>query len=595
MNEAVHFPGSLKHDSEEMQTGPTNRGRRFGHIVSVTGSQAIVVLERNSYNPSANNSDRVAIGTLVVIQTPLALVVGMVSETSSPMPEMGTENESIRLIELYLAGEIPRGESNAKLVFHRGVSNFPTIGDRVRECNSEELACIYGRPDAPIIEVGTLFQDRSIPAQLLLDEMLGKHFIIVGNTGTGKSCALKLILRQSLEGNDHAHIVVLDMHNEFADTFGDKANLLNPSNLRLPFWLLNFQEICSVLTTDGPNRDTEIEILSDAIVFAKRNQISYMTGRGGRLGDGATIAVDTPSPYRLAEVLSYLTEQMGRLERTNATLPYRKLKARIEALVSDTRFSFMFGGLTVEDNMTELLGDLFRIPTNGKPITLIDLSSIPWDVLDVVISLIARLAFDLGVWCKGKLPVLLICEEAHRYAPASSDGGFIPTRGALARIAKEGRKYGISLGLVTQRPSELDPTIISQCSTIIAMRLSTERDQKVVDANSQDGGLEFLDFLPILGERQAIVLGQGAPMPMRVQFHDIGDSVLTSQDDRKFSVAWKDPSIGHKELEAVVSRWRDSGRSASKSLETSQTSAAQDGGSTKLYSRIRRPSLNSSD
>jgi hypothetical protein len=145
--------------------------------------------------------------------------------------------------------------------------------------------------------------------------MLGKHFIIVGNTGTGKSCALKLILRQSLEGNDHAHIVVLDMHNEFADTFGDKANLLNPSNLRLPFWLLNFQEICSVLTTDGPNRDTEIEILSDAIVFAKRNQISYMTGRGGRLGDGATIAVDTPSPYRLAEVLSYLTEQMGRLQR----------------------------------------------------------------------------------------------------------------------------------------------------------------------------------------------------------------------------------------------------------------------------------------
>ena len=593
MNEAVRFPGSLKHDSEEMQSESANRGRRFGHIVSVTGSQAIVVLERNSYNPSANKSDRVAIGTLVVMQTPVALVVGMVSETSSPMPEMGAENESIRLIELYLAGEIPRGESNTKLVFHRGVSHFPTIGDRVRECTSEELGCIYGRPDAPTIEVGTLFQDRSIPAQLLLDELLGKHFIVVGNTGTGKSCALKLILRQSLEGNDHAHILVLDMHNEYGDIFGDKANLLHPGNLRLPFWLLNFQELCSVLTTDGPHRDAEVEILSDAIVFAKRNQIT--TGRGLRLGDGATITVDTPSPYRLADVISYLTEQMGRLERSNATLPYRKLKARIEALVSDARFSFMFGGLTVEDNMTELLGDLFRIPANGKPITLIDLSSIPWDVLDVVISLIARLAFDLGVWCKGKLPVLFVCEEAHRYAPASSDGGFVPTRSALARIAKEGRKYGISLGLVTQRPSELDPTIISQCSTVIAMRLSTERDQKVIDANSQDGGLEFLEFLPILGERQAIVLGQGAPMPMRVQFHDIGGSVSSARDDRKFSVAWKDPSIDHKELEAVVSRWRDSGRSPSKSLETSQNGSAENSGSTKSHPQIRRRSLTSSE
>jgi DNA helicase HerA-like ATPase len=576
-----------------MQSESTNRGRRFGHIVSVTGSQAIVALERNSYNPSAKSSDRVAIGSLVVIQTPISLVVGMVSETSSPMPEMGAESESIRLIELYLAGEIPRGESNTKLVFHRGVSNFPTIGDRVRECTSEELSCVYGRPNAPTIEIGTLFQDKSIPAPLLLDELLGKHFIVVGNTGTGKSCALKLILRQSLEGNDHAHILVLDMHNEYADVLGDKANLLNPGNLRLPFWLLNFQELCSVLTTDGPNRDAEVEILSDAIVFAKRNQIASMSGRGLRLGDGVTITVDTPTPYRLAEVLSYLTEQMGKLERTNSTLPYRKLKARIEALVSDARFSFMFGGLTVEDNMTELLGDLFRIPANGKPITLIDLSSIPWDVLDVVISLIARLAFDLGVWCKGKLPVLLVCEEAHRYAPASSDGGFIPTRGALARIAKEGRKYGISLGLVTQRPSELDPTIISQCSTVIAMRLSTERDQKVIDANSQDGGLEFLDFLPILGERQAIVLGQGAPMPMRVEFHDIGGSVSSAQSGRKFSVAWKDSSMGHKELEAVVSRWRDSGRTTGKSLETGQIGAVENSGAAKPYSQIRRSPLRS--
>jgi hypothetical protein len=148
-------------------------------------------------------------------------------------------------------------------------------------------------------------------------------------------------------------------------------------------------------------------------------------------------------------VVSYLYEQLGKLERAHAALPYRRLKARIEAMVADPRFSFMFGSFTVEDTMAEVLGRIFRVPANGKPLTVVDLASVPSQILDIVISLIARLAFDLAVWSEGKMPMLLVCEEAHRYAPASASAQFLPTRHALARIAKEGRKYGASLALVT--------------------------------------------------------------------------------------------------------------------------------------------------
>jgi len=158
------------------------------------------------------------------------------------------------------------------------------------------------------------------------------------------------------------------------------------------------------------------------------------------------------------------------------------------------------------------------------------------------------------------LPLLLVCEEAHRYAPAVSGDRFLPTRQALARIAKEGRKYGVSLALVTQRPSELDTTIISQCSTAIAMRLSTDRDQAVMRANTHDSALDLMDYLPLLADREAIVLGQGVPMPMRIRFHDIGAEGVPRTRHQGFSHSWRSANLDREQLEEAVSRWRSSGR-----------------------------------
>ncbi len=507
---------------------------------------------------------RVEIGQLVKVPTPLATVVGLVSAVSAPTPASGGGAEDIRLIEINLAGEVVDDPKDGRLSFRRGVSHLPTIGDAVLLADRYDLTRVYTQPNVATIEVGSLFQDAAVPARFLVDDLLAKHFIVVGTTGCGKSCALTAILQQRvLEAHNHAHIVMLDVHNEYPTAFGDQAELIDPTNLNLPFWLLNFQELSAALTSGDAYHDAEIEILSDAVIAAKRRYSDAFvqpTDRAARRRLWRRDGRSAPTPFRLSDVLSFIDEQLGKLERTQKTLPYRRLKNRIETLASDQRYSFMFGSLTVQDTMTDILGRLFRVPNDGRPITVIDLSTVPPEILDVVISVISRLAFDLAVWSKGGLPMLLVCEEAHRRAPADAGQGFEPTRQALSRIAKEGRKYGLSLALVTQRPSELDTTILSQCSTVVAMRLSTERDQQVMRSNTHDGALDLLDFLPLLGDREAIVLGQGVGMPMRIKFADIASRGVPRNLNVGFSQSWSKPNLDRAGLEAIVSRWRQAGR-----------------------------------
>jgi uncharacterized protein len=522
---------------------------RVGHVVSVSGAQAVAVIDKT---PQVH---RVEIGATVSIPTPYAIVVGIVSAVSVPMPDAAAGAEEINLIELNLAGEIVTDKYTLRRFFRRGVSNLPAIGDGVQLADRETLTLCYSQPDTATIEVGSLYQHTDVPARLLVDDLFGKHFLIVGTTGCGKSSALICILRSLLPEYRQARVVVLDIHGEYAAAFGKEAEVIDPSSLNLPFWLLNFNELTAAFTSPDEHRDAETEILSDAVVWAKR-RYSDASGRLRRVIEASCITVDTPVPFRLADLIAYIDEQLGRLDRTLNTLPFKRLKNRIETLVSDSRYSFMFGSLMIEDTMADVLGRLFRVPVADKPITVLDLSTVPGEIMDVVISVVTRLAFDLASWSEARLPILIVCEEAHRYAPADASGRFMPTRQALARIAKEGRKYGVSLALITQRPSELDTTILSQCSTMIAMRLSTERDQDVVRANTHEGALDLLDFLPLLGDREAIVLGQGSVMPMRIRFRDLEGTGTAQNHQAAFSHAWKHTEITKEALAEIVRRWR---------------------------------------
>ena len=269
---------------------------------------------------------------------------------------------------------------------------------------------------------------------------------------------------------------------------------------------------------------------------------------------------DTPAPFRVSDAMAYIDNELGKLERTRVVTPYRRLKSRLETMAVDQRYKFMFGSVAVQDTMTDVLSRLFRIPNNGRPISVIDLSTVQHDILNVVISVISRLAFDLAVWSKGNLPILIVCEEAHRYVPAHGTDNFVPTRTALGRIAKEGRKYGISLGLVTQRPSELDTTILSQCSTAITLRLSSDKDQQVIRDSTYEGMVDLIDFLPLLGDREAIVLGQGTVMPMRVRIEDMGQVALSKDMSHGVSREHAPEPMDRAALDEIVSRWRTTGR-----------------------------------
>ncbi len=541
--------GSERH-TDAAVGAPQLTAARLGRIVSVDGAQAVAVLDQPSGGP------RVEIGATVIVPTPQAAVVCVVSAVSMPLPDIATDNINVNLLEMNLAGEIAIDERRGRVAFRRGVSGLPTTGDVAYLADQEALTLIYSHPELATIDVGALYQNPQVPARLLVDELFGKHFLVVGTTGCGKSSALTCILQSVLPDFRHARVVVLDIHNEYDGAFGAQCEAVDPATLKLPFWLLNFQELTAAFTTADDNRNVEIEILSDAVVWAKRRYSDSTTGRLRRANEGSSITVETPVPFRLSDIIAYIDDQLGKLDRSRDTYSYKRLRSRIETLVSDPRYSFMFGSLTIEDTMVEVLGRIFRVPVGDKPITVLKLAMVPPEILDVVISVISRLAFDLAVWSEGRLPVLIVCEEAHRYAPADMSDRFMPTRLALARLAKEGRKYGVSLALITQRPSELDPTIMSQCSTVIAMRLSTERDQHVVRANTHEGALDLLDFLPLLGDREAIVLGQGVIMPMRIKFRTLADRIVAQSGHASFSRAWQHSEIDRAMLDNIVFRWR---------------------------------------
>ena len=534
---------------------------RLAHIVSVSGSRAVASLERQD---ALAQKARVEIGTLVKIMTPSSVAMGVITAITAPMPAAEGEPQSPGLIELNISGEV-QPDHNRRLTFRRGVSSMPTLGDPVLMADKHDLTRVYAPPQAASIKVGTLFQEDSVPARLLTDELLAKHFLIVGSTGSGKSSAVTCILQRLLAEHSHAHMVILDIHNEYSCAFGGLVEPINLDNFSLPFWMLDFEEMCAALVQRDAHQDAEVEILSDAVVVAKKRYNDSVTTRSGALRkteSNVIITVDTPTPFRMSDIVSWLDDQLGKLERTQFTLPYRRLKQRIESLVTDQRYSFMFGSLSVQDTMGEVLARLFRVPGGGRPISVIDLSTVPPEILDVVISVISRLAFDVAVWSKGGLPMLVVCEEAHRYAPAG-DHKFVPTRAALSRIAKEGRKYGLSLCLVTQRPSELDSTILSQCGTAVVLRLSSEKDQDVIRGSTYEGLSDLVDFLPLLGDREALVMGQGVSMPMRVRFDDLGKRGVPRSMHTGFSKAWKTPNMDRDGLDEIVARWRRAGRERS--------------------------------
>jgi DNA helicase HerA-like ATPase len=495
------------------------------------------------------------IGAIVQVPTLRSTAFGFIG--SLTLHHAGTEGtvQSFAVAEIDLLGEVTVDIAGERR-FARGVSAFPVLGDPVYAAADADLSLIYARPNAWNLAIGSIHQNAAQPAYLLSQEFLCKHSAILGTTGSGKSCAVTLILRSLLGAHPNGHVVLLDPHGEYGAAFGGMAEIITPQNLQLPYWLLSFEEIAEVLCSRDPvSRSREEGILKDFIVAAKRDFI----GEGGQ---DAFITVDTPVPYRINTLAQRISEAMGRLDKPDGSLPYLRLLTTIENLRKDRRYAFMFSGLTVRDNMADILSRILRIPVEGKPITIFDISVVPSEVVEVVVSLLCRLVFDFALWSdhEESIPILLVCDEAHRYIHADESIGFEPARRSISRIAKEGRKYGVSLCLVSQRPSEISETILSQCSTIFALRMSNDKDQGFVRRTLPESAAGLLNILPALRQQEAIVVGEGVTHPMRIRFSDLPEEHRPRGESTNFPRAWQDDNRGRDFTTTIVERWRRQAR-----------------------------------
>lgn len=545
--------------------------RVLGRVISCDGSRATIA---SSVSAAGRlGPDSWTIGRMISINLGRTRIVGLVFHMHAVENRWNDNADNAVHVDVELLGEVDESPSGAAR-FQSGITTYPPIGSIAHRIRAGDLALVHDLGERSGIAIGELTQDASIPATVCIADMLSRHFAILGTTGVGKSSAVALLLRKAIESRPRLRVLLLDPHNEYASAFPDKSGVIDAERLDLPFWMFRVEEFADVVFRGRPALEDEGDILREVVVQARARYRAAQPGEmsrdlgssllkrpldaaaGLRPSDKVGSAGDAPTPYRMSDAFAVLDELIGLHEIRYPRATLRSLKVRIEALYGDPRYAFMFARANMNETMAPVIGQIFRIPQHGRPITVFQLAGLPAEVVNAVASVLARIAFDLAMASRGGYEILLLCEEAHRYVPSDPAQGFAPTRQAMARIAKEGRKYGAYLGIVTQRPGELDATILSQCSTIFAMRLANERDQQIIRAAVSDASASTINFLSSIGNREAIAFGEGVATTMRMRFATVEPAGLPAMAGLR-----AEPAAGAREplLDELVGRMRGAG------------------------------------
>jgi hypothetical protein len=513
-----------------------------------------------------------------------------------------------RWMTIVLFGEALGGE------FERGVGQYPTVGDEVHLVTNDDLKVIYGWASGKkgTISVGRIAAASGISADISVAGLVSRHSAIVGSTGSGKSNLVTVLLETVSDGSlPNARAIVIDPHGEYATALGDRARVfrIRPNELAderalwVPFWALPFIEL-QQLTLGGlqPNHEASIR---DVVLDMKVSASAHLAVPP----PPETLTADSPVPFSIKKLWyeldkfervtfpvnapqtdanAYRTEQVGdatllRSDRYPAASPYnqapyknqkkRNLERQLDLMRSrlkDARFSFLFspGGGYEPDLNGEVENDLNTLVRDwvghDKPITIFDVSGLPSEVLPTIVGTMLRIVYDMLFWAQdlpigGRLqPLLVVLDEAHRFVPEGVD---TPAHRTLSMIAKEGRKYGTGLMLVTQRPSEIDSAILSQCGSMIALRLTNSADRAKVSAAVPDdlGGL--VDQLPSLRTGEGVFLGEVMPIPSRVRVRKAKQKPVG--DDPRLPEVWQVPDRPDGDLYTqALANWRAQSTSA---------------------------------
>ncbi len=488
-----------------------------------------------------------------------------------------------RIVEADLFGE---GEwtldsgGNPKLEFERGVATYPLPQQTVYLTPKSELRFIYGHRKGAVIQLGEHVGSGGAPCYADLNELLGKHTAVLGSTGSGKSGAVSAIIHSLLERGSVAEypewkpqIIILDPHNEYGKAFKEHKRLsTDEGSLSLPYWLLNLDETIGLLIGKTEYAATsQSNIVKNALLSARTKAATDVLEL-----DPTKLTVDAPIPYVLGDPtgldefgeISGTRYENGLVGAINAQRPtnknkkdhedYNKVLRKLDSLIKDQRLSFMMKPWDgTVDPMPNLLAQLLG---GDRTVRVVDLSGVPDEVAGTASAVIARTLFSLKVWqtpAERELsPVLLVCEEAHRYVPNSGEAQYEAAQSAIRRIAKEGRKYGIGLLLVSQRPSEVESTVLSQCNSWIVLRVSNESDREHVRGVLPDSMSGLTKMLSGLRRREAIFVGQAAMLPSRIMIRDLQNEQLPKSNDIDFDRGWQNPGISEEQLKILSTRWR---------------------------------------
>lgn len=482
------------------------------------------------------------------------------------MPESGS---TARIIEADLFGEgewLYKTDSEKwELSFERGVSTFPLPQQKIYLTPRPELGFIYGRGTGPVLLLGEHASSGGTPCYAEMNELLGKHTAILGSTGSGKSGTVAAILHAILEKGAEAgyeqwnpQIVILDPHDEYGQAFPlHKRLCTDEQSLTLPYWLLNLQETIALLIgKTGFEATSQANIVKTALLMSRQDAAAAPT-----LGiDQNAINVDSPVPYSLEKLKYHVNNSTEKPTAPSKQDSWNSILNKLEVLRNDSRFSFM---MTEWDGSGDPFHEIVKQFIGSEdPIRIVDLSGVPNEVAGAASSAIARTLFSVKLWQtreeRENNPVLLVCEEAHRYVPNRGEAQYEAAQEAIRRLAKEGRKYGIGLMLVSQRPSEVDATVLSQCNSWIVLRITNESDRAHVQGILPDSLAGFAKVLSGLRQREAIFVGQAAILPSRILIRDLvrDNKPLPRSQDIDFDKGWQNEPITDEHLREVGKRWR---------------------------------------
>lgn len=450
------------------------------------------------------------------------------------------------LIQGVLIGTFRTVEGDRRNTFKRGADSFPQID---RDCfvieggNLQRFMGILGAGFSAEekLKLGTFVADRTADAIASGDKFFQRHAAILGSTGSGKSWAVALILERAAKLK-FPNIIVFDMHGEYAP-LADKGNggfatrfriagpgdLENPGDdtLFLPYWLLNRDEMLSMILDrsdqNAPNQ-------ASRFTLHVRSLKGQTLDAEKKADIKKTYTVDSPIPYDVKQLVGLLntdntTKGVGKTGPVKGEWEDKltRFLSRLEAKLDDRRYGFMFAPPPAAMKYNWLAAQVLKLLQSGDDtgIKIIDFSEVPADVLPVVTGTLARLLYDVQFWINGKTrtPVTLLCDEAHLYLPVRDDADAVQRQalGSFERVAKEGRKYGFSLLVVSQRPSDVSRTILSQCNNFLALRLTNETDQGVIKRLMPDSLAGLTSILPLLDTGEALLLGDAVLLPTRIK------------------------------------------------------------------------------